>query len=84
VYQVAPNFYGPGSPYKCYAGVDCSRNLGKAIVGVGEQNADWRSLSPEHMADLDSWVALFNRKYTVVGWLIEDDEFRKRAEAFEP
>jgi hypothetical protein len=85
VFRVAPQFYGVGMTYHCYAGTEASRNLGKGIVSAeGEKNADWRGLSPAHLADLEAWFQRFSGKYTVVGWIVEDDEFRKRAEAFEP
>jgi predicted heme/steroid binding protein len=83
VFEVAPQFYGPGMAYHCFAGTECSRNLAKAIIGDTEANAEWRCLCPYYMKSLDQWEQTFKNKYRIVGWFIPDGEaYVARGKAF--
>ena len=84
MYRVSPQYYGKGQSYNCFAGTDCSRNLGKGIIGKDEANADWRTLNEDHMNTLNSWERRFQEKYVIVGTIVEDDEFMKRGQEFSP
>lgn len=84
VYRVSPQFYGKGASYNCFAGTEASRNLAKGIIGKDEANADWRNLNEEHMASLESWVAKFEEKYSIVGTIVEDEEYIKKGKEFAP
>jgi len=84
VYSVAPNFYGVGGPYACFAAKDCSRNLGKSQISDSEANADWTTLSADHISVLNDWDEKFRMKYDTVGWLIPDDEYYRKGAEFDP
>ena len=84
VYRVSPQYYGAGMTYHCFAGTDASRNLAKGIIGTTEADADWRNLSAEHVSVLDGWATRFAEKYSVVGTVVEDDEFKRRGASFAP
>lgn len=84
LYNVGKEFYGPGSPYNAFAGHEASRQLGKTKVGREEVNADWTTLSLEHLQTLDEWEERFMAKYTVVGWFLPDKGYVERATSFLP
>ena len=84
IYNVSPQWYGPGSPYNVFAGREASRHLGKIIVGSDEANADWTTLSPEHITSLGEWEDRFKSKYTPVGWFVPDADYYERAKQFTP
>ena len=84
IYNVSPQWYGPGSPYNVFAGREASRHLGKIVVGTDESNADWTTLSPEHIASLGEWEDRFKSKYTPVGWFVPDADYYERARKFDP
>eukprot|EP00759_Apiculatamorpha_spiralis_P019550 PhF_6_TR2547/c0_g1_i1/m.4325/K17278/PGRMC1_2; membrane-associated progesterone receptor component len=84
VYSVAPHFYGVGGPYEVFAAKDASRNLGKSLVSDTEADADWTTLSDEHIAVLNDWDEKFRVKYETVGWYIPDDEYFTRGQTLEP
>ncbi|SCU68072.1 cytochrome b5-like Heme/Steroid binding domain containing protein, putative [Trypanosoma equiperdum] len=73
VYEVAPQFYGPGQPYHIYAGREISRCLAKSDLTGDEINKDWRPGSTEEeLQQLEGWVKKFESRYPVVGWFIWD------------
>ena len=75
VYSVSPEWYGPGSCYHAFAGKDCSRHLGKTVVGDDEANLDWTGMAPEFLEVLDDWAAKLSAKYTRGGVFAADDIF---------
>lgn len=84
VYQVSPQFYGPGAAYSIFAGTDATRNLAKGLLNGSEANADWSNLSKDHLETLAMWEARIQEKYPQVGWLVMDDAFKARGAAMEP
>ena len=84
VYNVAPEYYGPGAGYHAFAAVDCSRHLGKVVVGTAEANADWTTLSEKHVKILNDWEERFRSKYCIVGWVVPDAGYITRAVQFAP
>ena len=85
IYNVSPDFYGPGCAYNAFAGCDASRQLGKVVVGRDEINADWTTnFSAKHAQTLDEWEAKYQGKYNVVGWITFGPDFVERAKKLEP
>ncbi|KAG5509200.1 hypothetical protein GH5_06279 [Leishmania sp. Ghana 2012 LV757] len=85
IYNVSLEWYGPEGPYNAFAGCDSSRQLGKVIVGRDEINADWTTLSPEHLQTLHEWEERLRSKYPVVGWVTDPSkDFVKRAVSLAP
>lgn len=84
IYAVAPQWYGVGSPYNAFAGQEASRQLGKVVVGTDECNADWTTLSAEHLRSLQEWEERFKAKYCPVGWFIPDADYTLRAASMAP
>jgi len=84
VFAVSREFYGPGNAYNAFAGVDASRHLGKVRVGRDECNADWTTLSFEHLQVLDEWEERFRAKYMPVGWFIPDASYYAKAKTLDP
>ncbi|ORC93704.1 uncharacterized protein TM35_000015810 [Trypanosoma theileri] len=76
VYEVAPQFYGPGQPYHLYAGREISRSLAKSDLTGKELDKDWvPGSSEEELQQLDQWIEKFKAKYPVVGWYVPDEKF---------
>ncbi|KAG8349000.1 Cytochrome b5 like Heme Steroid binding domain [Trypanosoma vivax] len=76
VYEVAPQFYGPGESYHVYAGKEISRCLAKCDLTGTEANKHWLpGTSQEELGKLEKWVSVFETKYPVVGWFVWDEEF---------
>ncbi|KAH9577209.1 Cytochrome b5-like heme/steroid binding domain [Trypanosoma melophagium] len=76
VYEVAPQFYGPGQPYHLYAGREISRSLAKSDLTGKELDKDWApGTSEEELQQLEQWVAKLKSKYPVVGWYVPEEEF---------
>lgn len=84
VYCVAAEWYGPKGAYHDFSGCDASRQLGKVKVSREEINADWTSLSAEHLQTLNEWEERFKAKYTPVGWFVPGPDYYGRAKVFEP
>jgi hypothetical protein len=84
VYNVSPEFYGPGAGYSVFAAKDSSRQLGKVQVGDEECNADWTTLSEQHQGVLADWEARYRAKYAVVGWVVPDEQYYARGAQFRP
>jgi membrane-associated progesterone receptor component len=70
IYDVSskPGFYGPDGPYGCFAGRDVTRAMALA-------STDEKEIANPSIADIDDlttlreWIAMFEAKYDVVGWL---------------
>jgi membrane-associated progesterone receptor component len=76
VYEVAPQHYGPGQSYHVFAGKEISRCLALSIVGNGPANKDWMvGITAEQQKTLDGWSDMFQGKYPVVGWIVQDSSF---------
>lgn len=75
VYEVAPQFYGPGGPYHIFAGKEASRCLGKSQLDGKDVNKYWVDCTEEELETLDDYVETFESKYPVVGWFIPDQTF---------
>lgn len=84
VYNVAKEWYGPQSSYNAFAGHESSRQLGKTKVGREETNADWTTLSPEHLETLNQWEERFLSKYIPVGWFVPDGAYYTKGQEFTP
>ncbi|RNC50610.1 hypothetical protein TcCL_ESM12336 [Trypanosoma cruzi] len=76
VYEVAPQFYGPGQPYHAYAGHEISRCLAKSDTTAKEANKNWmHDCNEEEIEALEWWAKKFDSKYPVVGWFVADEDF---------
>lgn len=84
VYNVAKEWYGPQSPYNAFAGHEASRQLGKTKVGREEANADWTTLSGDHLQTLDEWEERFLAKYIPVGWFVPDGSYFAKGLEYQP
>eukprot|EP00798_Chlamydomonas_sp_ICE-L_P024310 gene24310-9914_t len=69
VYDVSAgrNFYGPGGPYECFAGRECSRALALMQNVIEECNGNLVGLDDKQLATLQQWIDKFKAKYPVVG-----------------
>jgi hypothetical protein len=74
VFNVSPDYYGPGAGYSAFAAKDSSRQLGKVVVGTTECNADWTTMNDKHLKVLADWEARYREKYCIAGWLVPEDE----------
>ncbi|CCJ30793.1 unnamed protein product [Pneumocystis jirovecii] len=80
VYDVTSEkrLYGPEGPYRNFAGKDASRGLAKGsfdinmIMSPDEPIDKLLDLTDEERNTLDDWEKHFQRKYEVVGKLIEN------------
>jgi membrane-associated progesterone receptor component len=84
VYNVAKEWYGPESAYNAFAGHESSRQLGKTKVGRDEVNADWTTLSSEHLETLNQWEERFVSKYIPVGWFVPTEQYFAKGLEFAP
>lgn len=85
VFSVTAQLYGPGAPYHCFAGTECSRCLAKSILGsTKELNADWATLSRAHIDVLDGWLETFTKKYPIAGWFVADTAYLAKGAVLEP
>lgn len=83
VYNVSPEYYGPGAGYSAFAAKDSSRQLGKVIVGSNECNVDWTTMNDKHVKVLGDWEARYRDKYCIAGWIVpEDREYFTKAKDF--
>lgn len=72
VYEVSPDFYGPGKAYSKFAGRDCSLHLATVKVGQERANQAWMDLPEKDMKVLDDWEEKYQQKYDCVGWVDAD------------
>eukprot|EP00995_Heteronema_vittatum_P008499 NODE_3711_length_639_cov_183.018644_g2669_i0.p2 GENE.NODE_3711_length_639_cov_183.018644_g2669_i0~~NODE_3711_length_639_cov_183.018644_g2669_i0.p2 ORF type:complete len:164 (+),score=44.23 NODE_3711_length_639_cov_183.018644_g2669_i0:77-568(+) len=70
VYDVAPEFYGPGAPYHKFAAADSTIPLGTSEISDEKVNQDWSGLSPGDMDTANGWESKYQSKYDVVGWFV--------------
>jgi predicted heme/steroid binding protein len=72
VFQVAPQFYGPGEAYHMFAGREATRALAKSQLDTDLLNVvDWAAgLTECEKKTLQEWVERFKQKYPVVGWVV--------------
>lgn len=64
-------FYGAGGPYAMFAGKDCSRALAKMSFDESDFVGDLSGIDADEREKLDDWVASFERKYRVLGRLVD-------------
>lgn len=61
-------FYGPGGPYSCFIGRDCSVMLAKQLLDPKEaEGLTVQDLSKSEKTVLNDWYQQFQVKYTLVG-----------------
>lgn len=72
-------FYGPGGPYRNFAGRDASRGLAKnsfdedMLTSLDRPIDDLANLNEEEQASLKDWEQHFTSKYIHVGSLVPND-----------
>ncbi|KAL7411467.1 progesterone binding protein [Mrakia frigida] len=66
-----PEMYGPGKSYNVFAGRDASKALGMSSVKIEDATADYSSLSEKELGTLQSWFTFFEKRYNVVGKVVE-------------
>jgi membrane-associated progesterone receptor component len=70
IYDVSakPHFYGPGASYGVFAGRDVTRAM--ALASTDQKDIDNNSIADvDDLTTLREWIAMFEAKYDVVGWL---------------
>lgn len=70
IYDVShkASFYGPDGPYGCFAGRDVTRAM--ALASTDEKEIANASIADlDDLSTLNEWIAMFESKYDVVGWL---------------
>jgi membrane-associated progesterone receptor component len=75
IYDVSskPHFYGPGASYGVFAGRDVTRAM--ALASTDQKDIDNNSIADvDDLTTLREWIAMFEAKYDVVGWLDGNDE----------
>ncbi|CCW60703.1 unnamed protein product [Phytomonas sp. EM1] len=75
VFEVGDSLYGPGAAYHIFAGKEASRCVAKSILDETQTNKYWADCTEEELQALDEHLALFEKKYPVVGWFIPNDNF---------
>ncbi|KAJ3120933.1 hypothetical protein HK098_004117 [Nowakowskiella sp. JEL0407] len=78
------SFYGPGGMYGNFAGRDASRGLAKnsfdedMLSDPAGKIDTLEDLEEDEKQSLKEWAQFMENKYTVVGYLIENDEKEKQ------
>jgi membrane-associated progesterone receptor component len=78
IYDVSDGaeFYGPGGPYDCFAGRDCSRAFSLGSLSATDLHADMSQATMAEWLCLDDWHEKLSAKYPVVGRMPADSPFR--------
>ncbi|POY74865.1 hypothetical protein BMF94_2138 [Rhodotorula taiwanensis] len=73
IYDVSAkrDMYGPGCGYHVFVGKDASRGLGKSSLKPEDAVSDYSTLTEEEMKVLDDWEKYFQKRYNVVGRVID-------------
>ncbi|BGP56212.1 hypothetical protein JCM8202_002103 [Rhodotorula sphaerocarpa] len=73
IYDVSAkrDMYGPGRGYHVFVGKDASRGLGKSSLKPEDAVSDYSSLNEEEMKVLDDWEKYFQKRYNIVGRVVE-------------
>eukprot|EP00736_Rhodelphis_marinus_P009700 Rmarinus@m.9109 len=61
------DFYGPGGPYRNFAGKDATRALALMSTKESDTNVPYADLAEENMDVLNQWIELYERKYKIIG-----------------
>jgi membrane-associated progesterone receptor component len=75
IYDVSskPHFYGPGAGYGMFAGRDVTRAM--ALASTDLKDVENNSIADvDDLTTLREWIAMFEAKYDVVGWLDGNEE----------
>lgn len=70
----APDFYGPGGPYHCFAACDATVGLAKSSLDPAVLEGRVEDLSASEQETHIKWHTKYSEKYPVVGWLVRDGE----------
>ncbi|GAA5823560.1 hypothetical protein JCM10212_003182 [Sporobolomyces blumeae] len=72
IYDVSAkrDMYGPGCGYNVFTGKDASKALGKSSLKPEDADADYSSLTDEEMKVLDDWEKYFQKRYNIVGKVV--------------
>ena len=77
VYDVSAgaSFYGPGSSYHAFVGVDASRAFALGCTEAECVSSDLAGLRADELLELDRWLEMYEThdKYTYVGPLLAED-----------
>merc|ERR1711939_413339 len=73
IYDVSAkrDMYGPGCGYHVFVGKDASRGLGKSSLKPEDAVADYSVLTDEEKKVLDDWEKYFQKRYNIVGRVVE-------------
>nr|GAT55727.1 cytochrome B5 [Mycena chlorophos] len=73
VFDVSRNtaVYGPGGSYALFAGKDASRGLGMSSLKAEDAIPDYAGLADKDRKVLDDWHAFFEKRYNIVGKVID-------------
>ncbi|KAL0241970.1 hypothetical protein I308_106144 [Cryptococcus tetragattii IND107] len=63
--------YAPGKGYNVFAGKDGSKGLGMSSLDPRDAVADYSSLNEGQMNTLNQWEAFFEKRYSVVGRVVQ-------------
>lgn len=74
VYDVTPNrsAYETGKSYHIFAGRDASRALAKSSLRIEDASDKYDDLSEQERHVLDDWEVYFQKRYSVVGKLVQN------------
>ncbi|KAG0658019.1 hypothetical protein C6P46_006079 [Rhodotorula mucilaginosa] len=73
IYDVSAkrDMYGPGCGYHVFVGKDASRGLGKSSLKPEDAVSDYSTLTAEEKQVLDDWEKYFQKRYNIVGRVVE-------------
>ncbi|KWU46102.1 cytochrome b5 [Rhodotorula sp. JG-1b] len=73
IYDVSAkrDMYGPGCGYHVFVGKDASRGLGKSSLKPEDAVSDYSTLTAEEQQVLDDWEKYFQKRYNIVGRVVE-------------
>ncbi|BGP39893.1 hypothetical protein JCM10450v2_003867 [Rhodotorula kratochvilovae] len=73
IYDVSAkrDMYGPGCGYHVFVGKDASRALGKSSLKLEDAVADYSTLTEEESKVLDDWEKYFQKRYNIVGKVVD-------------
>ncbi|GAA5896857.1 hypothetical protein JCM5296_002574 [Sporobolomyces johnsonii] len=74
IYDVSAkrDMYGPGCGYNVFTGKDASKALGKSSLKPEDAVSDYSSLTAEELKVLDDWEKYFQKRYNIVGRVVDD------------
>ncbi|OCF37695.1 hypothetical protein I316_00822 [Kwoniella heveanensis BCC8398] len=66
-----PEMYGKGKGYNIFAGRDASKGLGMSSLDIKDAVPDYSSLNEAQMKTLNQWESFFEKRYNVVGRVVQ-------------